>query len=187
MHVCVDLQQMFTEPTAWQTPWLPRVLPRVVQLVAIAPEWTTFTRFIPPGDPEDVPGTWQRYYQRWSEMIRDKLDPALLDLVPDLARFSPPAEVIDKPVYSPWQEPKLDLVLRSHHCDTLVVSGAETEVCVLATALGAIDRGYRLIVATDAICSSADPTHDAMLEIYHSRFGMQVETAEVAEILEAAR
>jgi nicotinamidase-related amidase len=59
-------------------------------------------------------------------------------------------------------------------------------VCVLATVLGAIDLGYRVIIATDAICSSADPTHDAMLQVYHSRFGMQVETAETAEILEAA-
>jgi nicotinamidase-related amidase len=50
-----------------------------------------------------------------------------------------------------------------------------------------VDLGYRLIIATDAICSSADPTHDAMMEIYHSRYGMQVETAESAQLLEAMR
>ena len=53
--------------------------------------------------------------------------------------------------------------------------------------LGAIDYGYRVIIATDALCSSADSTHDAMLEIYGSRFGMQVETASVEEILESWR
>jgi hypothetical protein len=58
--------------------------------------------------------------------------------------------------------------------------GGETEVCVLATVLGAIDIGYRVVIATDALCSSADATHNAMLEIYHGRFGMQVETAETA-------
>ena len=95
--------------------------------------------------------------------------------------------MVDKRVYSPWMSRDLAQLLQRHGVDTLVVSGAETEVCVLSTVLGAIDRGYRVILGTDAICSSADPTHDAMLEVYHSRFGMQVETAEVAEILEAAR
>jgi hypothetical protein len=40
-----------------------------------------------------------------------------------------------------------------------------------------------VVVATDAICSSADETHDAMMTIYHSRFAEQVETATVADIL----
>jgi nicotinamidase-related amidase len=71
--------------------------------------------------------------------------------------------------------------------DTLIVSGTETEVCVLATVLGAIDHGYRVIVVTDAICSSADPTHDAMLGIYQSRFGMQVETIETMDLLGEAQ
>lgn len=186
MHLCVDMQRMFGEPSPWQTPWLPRVLPNVVQLVEAAPARTIFTRFVPPLDAHEMPGTWQRYYRRWPEMTRDRLDAEMIDLVPELARHAPPAEIVDKAVYSPWTQQSLDTLLRRRkNVDTLVVSGAETEVCVLATILGAIDRGYRVIIATDAICSSADPTHDAMLEIYHSRFGMQVETASVAEILEA--
>jgi nicotinamidase-related amidase len=66
-----------------------------------------------------------------------------------------------------------------------VVTGGETDVCVLATILGAVDRGYRVIVAADAVCSSADQTYDAMMFLYHSRFGEQIETAPTAEILDA--
>jgi nicotinamidase-related amidase len=186
VHVCVDMQRMFAEPTAWQAAWMPRVLPRVVQLAAVAPARTIFTRFIPPSLPEDMPGTWRRYYQRWHGLTLSRMDPALIELVPELARFVPPARTVDKQVYSPWFAGRLSSELARLAVDTLVVSGTETEVCVLATVLGAIDLGYRVIIATDAICSSADPTHDAMLEIYHSRFGMQVEAAETAEILEAA-
>jgi hypothetical protein len=33
------------------------------------------------------------------------------------------------------------------------------------------------------ICSSADGPHDSAVDLYHDRYGMQVETAEVATIL----
>lgn len=39
----------------------------------------------------------------------------------------------------------------------------ETDVRVLATVRGAIDIGYRDVVAEDALCSSADQSHDAMI------------------------
>ena len=42
--------------------------------------------------------------------------------------------------------------------------------------LGAIDWGFRVILVTDALCSSADETHDAMMNIYQSRFSEQIET-----------
>jgi len=65
----------------------------------------------------------------------------------------------------------------------LVITGAETDVCVLAAVLGAIDLGYRVIIARDAICSSADATHDAILTLYHQRFAEQIEIADTATIL----
>jgi hypothetical protein len=35
------------------------------------------------------------------------------------------------------------------------VGGVGTDVCVLAAVLGAVDRGYRVVVPTDALCSSS--------------------------------
>ena len=46
--------------------------------------------------------------------------------------------------------------------------------------LGAIDWGFRVILVTDALCSSADETHDAMMNVYMNRFGEQVETVTTA-------
>jgi hypothetical protein len=37
----------------------------------------------------------------------------------------------------------------------------------------------------DALCSSADETHDAMMDIYMNRFGEQVETATTETLLES--
>src|SRR3954451_22561624 len=38
-----------------------------------------FTRFITPAKPEDMPGMWRRYYQRWRETTRERIDPAFLE------------------------------------------------------------------------------------------------------------
>ena len=187
INLCVDMQGLFAEPTEWSAPWMKRVLPLVVELVAARPRQTVFTRFIPAARPGLGQGAWRRYYRRWAAMTLEALEPELVDLVPELRRFAPPAEIIDKHVYAPWLETDLHPRLQARGIDTLVVSGAETEICVLATVMGAIDLGYRVVVVADAICSSADSTHDAMLGIYRSRFGMQVEVATTAEVLEAWR
>ena len=104
--------------------------------------------------------------------------------MPELARFVPPAKVIDKAVYSPWTEGRLDALFNGIEVDTLVVTGGETDVCVLATVLGAVDRGFRVILVSDAICSSADQTHDALMEVYRSRFSEQLETVTLKDVLE---
>jgi nicotinamidase-related amidase len=44
---------------------------------------------------------------------------------------------------------------------SLVITGSETDVCVLATALDAVDRGYRVILIENAVCCSSDAGHDA--------------------------
>jgi len=144
-----------------------------------------FTRFVPMQNSASAYGTWKRYYERWPEMALDRLHPELLELAPALSDFCPPAIQFDKRVYSPWSDGSLAPLLVARKVSTLVVSGLETEVCVLATVLGAIDYGFRVVIATDAVCSSADETHDAMSRIYESRFGMQVEAALTSEIIEA--
>jgi nicotinamidase-related amidase len=185
VHLCVDMQGMFAEPTEWSTPWMKRVLPLVVEIAAAHPAATVFTRFIPAAAPGRGQGAWRRYYERWASMTLERLDPGLVELVPELRPFAPPALVVDKHVYAPWLETDLHRILRQRGVDTLVISGAETEVCVLATVMGAVDLGYRVVLVVDAVCSSADATHDAMIDIYHSRYGMQVETARAEEVLEA--
>jgi nicotinamidase-related amidase len=67
--------------------------------------------------------------------------------------------------------------------DTVIVSGSETDVCVLATILGAVDRGFRVLVVTDAICSSSDAGHDALLTVYRGRYSEQIETVTAETVL----
>jgi nicotinamidase-related amidase len=186
-HVCCDMQRMFAEKTDWHTPWMPPIIPLAHRLAAAHPGRTIFTRFLPAARPGEGKGTWRSYFERWQTMTLERLGSEMIELVPELAALTPPAEVVDKHVYSPWLESQLPVRLDALQATTLVVSGGETDVCVLATVLGAIDRGYRVVLAADAICSSADDTHDASLRIYNDRYGMQVETATTTDILEAWR
>jgi len=39
------------------------------------------------------------------------------------------------------------------------------------------------VLATDALCSSSDATHDALLALYRNRFSQQIETASSETIL----
>ncbi|MGH6979231.1 MAG: cysteine hydrolase family protein [Brevundimonas sp.] len=183
VHLCIDMQRMFAEDTAWRTPWMERVLPVVVGLCERKPERTWFTRFIPAAEIGEGWGSWRGYWERWPEMTIDRLGAEMVDLIPALAAFTPPARVLDKRIYSPWPGTGLDDALRAGGVDTLVLTGAETDVCVLAAVLGAVDLGYRVIVVTDGLCSSSDESHDALLGLYRNRYGQQVETAESAEVL----
>jgi nicotinamidase-related amidase len=179
------MQNVFAEDTAWRTPWMDRIRPVVRRLAEHRPERTIFTRFLPPPHPEEMRGTWRRYYERWCELLENWPEKALFDLLPDLAALVPPARVIDKLTYSPWVEPELARLLEEDAADTLIISGAETDVCVLAAALGGVDRGYRVIIPADAICSSSDRTHDALMRLYHERYSQQIETASTEDLIAA--
>jgi nicotinamidase-related amidase len=184
-HLCIDMQRLFSPQGPWPTPWMERVLPVVLQLVERSPQRTIFTRFIPPGQPDEMPGCWRDYYRKWREVTRERLDPTLLELMPELRRLVPPALVLDKMVYSAFADGRLHRRLREDGADTLIVTGSETDVCVLASVLAAVDHGYRVVLARDAVCSSSDRAHDALLEIYRRRFDLQIELADSAEIIEA--
>lgn len=187
VHLCVDMQRLFGPEGPWHVPWMESVLPAIDEVCSRHAEHTIFTRFIPADNPDSARGAWSRYYRRWHEVTLSRLDPRLVDLSPALARHAPPARVVDKRVYSPWTEGILDSLLVPSPVDTLVITGGETDMCVLATVLGAVDRGYRVIVAADAVCSSKDETHDSILRFFGTRFSEQIEIATIDEILTAWR
>jgi nicotinamidase-related amidase len=185
VHLCVDMQRMFAEPTEWYLPWMDRVRPVVHRLATRRPDRTIFTRFVPAERPGDGQGLWRSYYERWASMTIERLGLPMIDLVPELAELVPPATVIDKVQYSPWIGGRLQTALHHLSADCLIISGGETDVCVIATVLGAVDRGYRVIVVADALCSSSDAAHDAALRIYTQRFSHQLETVTAEAVLAA--
>ena len=184
-HLCVDMQGLFRGESPWAMPWFDRVLPNVHLLIERDPHATIFTRFLPARNLTEAGGAWLRYYQKWEGLMLDHGEPSQVDIVPELKRYAPPAAVVDKTVYSPWLGIALPTLLRTRRTHTVLVSGGETDICVLSTVLGAVDFGFRVIVVSDAVCSSSDSAHDAMQLFYNQRLSQQVETASTAEVLDS--
>jgi nicotinamidase-related amidase len=187
VHLCVDMQRIFAPGGLWETPWMERVLPAIIDLVARYPERTVFTRFITPAYPEEAPGQWRSYFRRWKAATRQEMDSSQLELVPELARFAPPAAVIDKPAYSAFFRSPLAAFLTEKGVRTVIVSGAETDVCVLSTVLDAINIGFRVVLVEDALCSSSDAGHDALMTMYRLRFTEQIDLVTAEALTEVWR
>jgi nicotinamidase-related amidase len=186
VHLCVDMQKMFSEDTDWRTPWMDRVMPIVQRIAERHPEDTVYTRFMPPRTAEEARGAWRSYFERWRDFTLERIDPALLDLVDPLAALATQGTVVDKPHFSPFEASSLQSILQGRGVDTLVITGAETDVCVLAAVMSAIDLGYYVVLPKDAICSSSDETHDALMTLYAKRFSQQVHLSEdVEDVLDA--
>src|SRR5260221_14796014 len=105
-----------------------------------------------------------------------------LDLVPELAWLVPSATVIEKPSYSAFFRSPLANFLGQKHVRTVIVSGAETDVCVLSTVMDAVNIGFRVIIVEDALCSSSDAGHDALLTMYRMRFHEQIDLVKAEQL-----
>ncbi|RYZ62657.1 MAG: cysteine hydrolase [Proteobacteria bacterium] len=174
MHLCIDMQNIFAKGGVWETPWMERVLPIITNVASAYAGRTVFTRFIPPAAPAERPGRWALYYEKWIEATLAQLPSDQIELVPSLARLVPPAIVFDKLFYSAFNGSGLHDWLQKEGVTTLVITGAETDICVLSTTLSAVDLGYRTILIEDAMCSSSDEGHDALMSMYRARLTLQI-------------
>lgn len=75
-------------------------------------------------------------------------------------------------------------VLTAQGCDSLVVTGASTSGCVRATAVDALQHGYRVLVPSDAVGDRNPAAHDANLYDIDTKYGDVVTSDEVLVALE---
>ena len=93
--------------------------------------------------------------------------------------------VINKLGQSAFVSSNLDYILRNMGVDFLVITGIVTSGCVLATAIGAADRGYATVLVDDG-CASVQPgSHEAAVHVFRSDFGPVASTERI--ILELER
>lgn len=183
LHMVIDMQRLFDEPTVWHTPMLRRILPNVLRLTEAFAGRNRFARFVVPDRAEAALGQWQHYHRHWNMLVGEVLDPALIDLVAELQPHASPDTLIDKPGYSPLKLSGMADGLWQKGVRHLVFSGVETDVCVLAAVMDAMDFGFAATVVTDATGSSDEAAHQAMLALIYPRCPQQIRLLTTDQVL----
>jgi nicotinamidase-related amidase len=62
-----------------------------------------------------------------------------------------------------WYGTDLDATLRNLRVETVVLSGVSTNLAMYAGAIGAVDRGYRAVLAEDATAGATPESHEWMV------------------------
>ena len=181
--VVVDMNVAFTDPTS------PLACP-LDDVVAAVQELLRECRAV--GFP--VVYTTVAYDEEGRERAAAFIDkvPALLTLEagspwveidPRLAPL-PGEPVLTKLYASAFFGTELHALLRDAGCDTLVVAGASTSGCVRATAVDALQHGYRVVVPREAVGDRNPAAHAANLYDIDAKYGDVVSLEEALGRLE---
>ncbi len=95
----------------------------------------------------------------------------------------PDERVIDKRWYDGFAGTALDGALRACGVTSLVVTGTMTDICVLATVIGAFSREYRVTVVEDAVATLWPEIQRATLDIVARAYGRVVSSKQVLDTL----
>lgn len=79
--------------------------------------------------------------------------------------------VLNKTSSGPLNSTKLDQMLHNMGISNLVVCGLTTAICVAQTARESADRGFRVVIASDACTEMSEEMHIAALEAFSLTFG----------------
>jgi biuret amidohydrolase len=91
--------------------------------------------------------------------------------------------VTTKKRYDCFVATDLDHLLRSMNVDTLLLTGINTNSCVLATAVAGNVRDYAVVVVRDCVATMDDAMHEPALAIIDAAFGWTMTSDEVLAAL----
>lgn len=96
--------------------------------------------------------------------------------------------VVGKKRYSPYLGTDLDFVLRSRlQADTLILSGVNTNTCVMCTAFESTNRDFRVLIAEETVDSmDGEELHRFALRSMAASLGWVMSTEEILQALDAA-
>ena len=193
----VDMQRGFLDPgAAMEVPEARAIVPIVAELIerfrrqglAVAFSQFVYSPAVPllVGDlhPEHrpaVPGAPMGFGHPSSSCLAG--DPSV-EVVPELAP-APGELAVQKHWYDAFAGTPLDGALRARGVRSLVVTGTMTDICVLATVVGAFNREYRVTVVEDGVATLWPDIQRATLDIIRRAYGRVVPAKAVADEIAA--
>src|SRR6266849_6297877 len=191
--VVVDMQRAFLDPDeAMEVPAARDIVPQIRALLdlfrtrglpVVFTEFTYSERvpvlvgLLHPEHRRAAPGAPRGFGRPSSSCL---VGEANVHLVPELAQ--PPGElVVTKHYYDGFNGTTLDAALRSRGVTHLVLTGTMTDICVLATVIGGMNREYRMTVVEDATATLWPEIQRATLDIIGRAYARVVSTKQLAE------
>lgn len=150
----IDMQRVYLPEGAWATPGILRAEQNILALLQKY-EDVIFTRHL---SAENPVGTWARYNAAALEVDKN---PNNARLIESLAAYE--GESLEKTTYSAFGSP--DFSCRAQAAKRLILTGVQSEFCVLATLLDAVDAGIDVIYVADAVAGSATHLERAVEDI----------------------
>jgi nicotinamidase-related amidase len=93
--------------------------------------------------------------------------------------------VVRKHWYDGFAGTALDGALRARGVTSLVVAGTMTDICVLATVVGAFNREYRITVVEDAVATLWPEIQQATLDIIRRAYGRVASAKTILDVVSA--
>ena len=107
------------------------------------------------------------------------------EVMPGLRDSARDWTVDTKKRYNCFVATDLELLLRSHGINTLIITGVNTNSCILSTVTAACSMDYAVIVPSDCVDTMDDPVlHDAALLCIRTAFGFVMTSQEVMALPE---
>lgn len=195
--IVIDMQRGFLDPgEAMEVPPAREIIPRLQALLTLFREKrlpVVFTEFVysqtvpllvgelHPEHKRALPGGPRGFGVPSSSCLKGE------DSVKTVSDLSPrPDElVIEKHWYDAFNGTPLDGALRARGVTSLVLTGTMTDICVLASVVGAFNREYRLVVVQDAVATLWPEIQRATLDIFRRAFARVASAKEVADEMAA--
>lgn len=188
----IDMQRGFLDPgAALEVPEARAIVPTVAGLVTLFRQKglpVAFSQFVyspavpllvgdlHPEHRRAAPGAPIGFGRPSSSCLEG--DPSA-EVVPALAP-APGELAVRKHWYDAFAGTPLDGALRAQGIHSLVVTGTMTDICVLATVVGAFNREYRVTVVEDGVATLWPEIQHATLDIVRRAYGRVVPAKVVA-------
>lgn len=193
--VVVDMQRGFVEPgQAMEVPpardtipvirdlveaFRARRLPVVFTAFVYSPDVPVLVGQLHPEHTPAAPGAPRGFGRPSSCCLQGDESAEIVDAL----RPRPGEPVVRKRWYDAFAGSELDGTLRARGITSLVVTGTMTDICVLATVVGAFNREYRITVVEDAVSTLWPEIQRATLDIIGRAFGRVVSSKSVIDTL----
>jgi len=189
----VDMQRAFLDPgEAMEVPPARDIVPQIQALLdlfrgkRLPVLFTEFTYseaapvhvgLLHPEHRRAAPGAQRGFGRPSSSCLAGE---ANVHVVPDLAP-QPGELIVTKHYYDGFNGTALDTALRSRDVTHLVLTGTMTDICVLGTVIGGMNREYRMTVVDDGTATLWPEVQRATLDIIRRAYARVLTTKQIAE------